>query len=181
MESKTLHTLLAAVRFATVKHEGQKRGDGETPYVSHLTRVTLVLACEFGMTDPLLLSASMLHDVLEDTDTDYEEIATEFGPWVADAVVALTKNVLLPKKDREQDYLRRLLEAPENVRILKLADMFDNMTSRKGTPRVTKTVENLRPIIEGFSTSFATPEGQAAYAKVAALHAECVAQLAAKS
>jgi guanosine-3',5'-bis(diphosphate) 3'-pyrophosphohydrolase len=173
MPENPLHTLLSAVTFAAVKHGGQKRGDNFTPYVAHLTRVTLIASSHFGLNDSLSLTAAMLHDVLEDTDTDYDEISGLFGDEVADAVAALTKNTLLPKKERERDYQERLLKAPENIRILKLADIFDNLTSRRGTPRILRTLENTRGLLASFRNTFETERGKRAYKIVMDLHTDC--------
>ena len=69
-----------------------------------MARVTLVLMMCFGVEDEETITAALLHDTLEDTATDYDEIASLFGEQVADYVVLLTKNPMLPKKEREEDY-----------------------------------------------------------------------------
>ena len=62
-----LDLLLDAVSFAARAHQGQFRKDGRTPYASHPTRVCLVMRCVFGVEDPEVLAAAVLHDTIEDT------------------------------------------------------------------------------------------------------------------
>ena len=107
--------VLRAASFAARKHHGQTRADNQTPYFSHVARVTLILTHVFGVHDEEVLTAALLHDTLEDTATDYDELAALFGERVAAAVVLLTKNVMLPKKQREEDYVQRLRKAPERL------------------------------------------------------------------
>ena len=108
-----VQSLLRAASFAARKHMGQKRADGVTPYFSHVSRVTLILSHVFGVRDEELLTAALLHDTLEDTATDYDEIEDHFGARVADMVVLLTKNNMMPKERREDEYAARLIAAPE--------------------------------------------------------------------
>ncbi len=131
--------VLRAASFAARKHHGQTRADNQTPYFSHVARVTLILTHVFGVQDEEILTAALLHDTLEDTATDYDELAALFGERVAAAVVLLTKNVMLPKKEREEDYVQRLRKAPEEVMIAKMADIYDNLSDRVHSPKLPKT------------------------------------------
>jgi (p)ppGpp synthase/HD superfamily hydrolase len=115
-----------AVAFAARAHRHQIRKDGKTPYVSHVFRVTLTLTQLFGVTDPRTLAAALLHDTIEDTTTDYGILEERFGPDVADMVAALTKNMALPDARREAEYDARLLAADWRVKLIKLADVYDN-------------------------------------------------------
>ncbi len=170
--SRPLPNLLRAATFAARKHHGQMRADNQTPYFSHVTRVTLILAHLFGVQDEAVLTAALLHDTLEDTATDYDEIAEQFGPLVADYVVQLTKNVMLPKAKREADYDARLCRAPEPVMIAKMADLYDNLSDRIDSPKLRKTAETAERLLEAFRTRLNTDIGRQAHAAVAALLAE---------
>src|SRR6478735_10608775 len=123
-----------AAAFAARKHEHQKRKDGKTPYFSHPVRVCLVLRQVFGFDDPRMLAAALLHDTIEDTNTDCDDIIEEFGPEVAKWVSALTKEKRLPHDEREDDYAERLAAADWPVKVLKLADLYDNMADSKHFP-----------------------------------------------
>src|SRR5437867_11843556 len=97
-------TLLDAVAFAARAHQGQLRKDGRTPYASHVFRVCLILRHVFDIDDPKVLTAAVLHDTLEDTTTDYDDLAEQFGNEVADRVAALSKDKRLPDPEREHAY-----------------------------------------------------------------------------
>lgn len=164
--------MLRAAGFAARKHQGQTRADNATPYFSHVARVTLVLSHVFGVQDEDTLTAALLHDTLEDTATDYDEIATLFGERVADYVVLLTKNVMLPKKMREEDYAARLTAAPEPVIIAKMADLYDNLSDRVHSPKLRKTAATAEKLLAIFGPRLRTKIGLAAHAKLNRLLAE---------
>ena len=139
-----IQTMLRAASFAARKHQGQTRADNQTPYFSHVARVTLILAHVFGCEDEEVLAAALLHDTIEDTATDYDEVAELFGERVAEYVVILTKNVMLPKQAREEEYAARLAAAPEAVMIAKMADLYDNLSDRVHSPKLRKTAARPR-------------------------------------
>jgi (p)ppGpp synthase/HD superfamily hydrolase len=120
-------TLLSAAAFAARAHHGQMRKDKATPYVSHVFRVCLVVRDLFGFDDPRMLITALLHDTIEDTTTDFDDIEKHYGPEIAHWVACLTKNKAMRDDEREADYIQRLLAAPWQVHACKLADVFDNL------------------------------------------------------
>jgi len=116
-----------AAAFASRKHCNQIRKDGKTPYVSHVFRVAMTLRDCFGCNDEAAICASLLHDTIEDTDTDFDDIEEGFGIEIAHLVAALTKNMLLREPEREVDYDQRLARADWRARLVKLADVYDNL------------------------------------------------------
>jgi guanosine-3',5'-bis(diphosphate) 3'-pyrophosphohydrolase len=131
-----------AAAFAARAHQGRTRKDGRTPYYSHVVRVSLILLHEFECNDPVALTAALLHDTIEDTDTDYDDIAEEFGEAVADCVVALSKNALLPHDRREREYDEGLARASRQARLVKLADVYDNLSDSVNNPAWPSTVNS---------------------------------------
>jgi len=119
--------LLEAVSFAARAHHGQLRKDRQTPYASHVFRVCLVLRHVFGIEDDAVLTASLLHDTIEDTTTDFDDVLERFGPEVAGWVAVLSKDKRLEDAPREQAYMAGLKSAPWQVKACKLADIFDNL------------------------------------------------------
>jgi guanosine-3',5'-bis(diphosphate) 3'-pyrophosphohydrolase len=119
--------LLEAVAFAARAHRHQLRKDGETPYASHVFRACLTLRHVFGIADVAVLTAAVLHDTIEDTTTDYDDLQEQFGDQVAGWVAALSKDKALPDPEREEKYRRTLAAAPWQVKACKLADVFDNL------------------------------------------------------
>lgn len=118
--------LLEAVALAARAHQGQLRKDGKTPYVSHVFRVCLIVRQVFGIDDPRVLTAAVLHDAVEDTTTDYDDIAEKFGDEIASWVAALSKDKRLPEDERETAYAEQLARSPWQVKVCKLADVCDN-------------------------------------------------------
>jgi (p)ppGpp synthase/HD superfamily hydrolase len=119
--------IFAAAAFAARAHRSQLRKDQATPYVSHPVRVCLVVRQVFGFDDPALLAAALLHDTIEDTTTDCDDIIEQFGPTVAKWVAALSKDKRMPHNEREADYAAALTAADWQAKVLKLADLYDNL------------------------------------------------------
>jgi (p)ppGpp synthase/HD superfamily hydrolase len=117
-----------AAALASRAHRQQVRKDGQTPYVSHPFRVALTVHVVFGCADPVALAVALLHDTIEDTTIDYDDILQQFGPEVADCVAALTKNKALREDLREPEYDQRLARADWRARLVKLADTYDNLS-----------------------------------------------------
>lgn len=116
-----------AISFTARAHLNQGRKDGVTPYVAHPFRVFFVVRQVFGSEDPVALCAALLHDTIEDTTTDYDDIFEEFGAEVADAVAALTKDMRKPNDIREAAYDEQLNAASWQAKLVKLADVYDNV------------------------------------------------------
>ena len=122
--------LEAAFNFAKKLHEGQFR-ISEEPYIIHPIEVVKIL---IGLrADKHTLMAGFLHDILEDTDTEPEEIKELFGEDVLNLVQGVTKLGKLQfksKEERQAENFRKMFIAMANdVRIifLKLADRLHNM------------------------------------------------------
>jgi len=117
---------LKAASYAAKAHEGQYRKDKKTPFVAHPFRVAMVLRDVYGCDDEVAIATAMLHDTIEDTRTDFDDIEKKFGIEVARCTAAMTKNMFLREPEREPEYDERLRGAPWQARIVKLADVYDN-------------------------------------------------------
>jgi diadenosine tetraphosphate (Ap4A) HIT family hydrolase len=118
-----------AASMAARFHRGQTRKDGKTPYVSHPFRVALTVRDIFDCADETTLTAALLHDVIEDTTADYDDIAEAFGDDVASIVAPLTKDMRLPEPEREPAYDAGLRAADWRAHVIKLADQYDNLSN----------------------------------------------------
>lgn len=122
---------LRAYHFAARAHQGQIYPGTELPYSMHLSFVSMeliaALAAEPGHDGDLAVACALLHDVIEDTQLGYTQIAAAFGPRVADGVLALTKDAALPKAEQMADSLRRIRAQPAEVWMVKLADRISNL------------------------------------------------------
>ncbi|MCP3818596.1 HD domain-containing protein [Streptomyces sp. A3M-1-3] len=123
-----LAVLHRAYVLAESSHRGQMRKSGE-PYITHPLAVTLILA-ELGA-ETTTLTASLLHDTVEDTEVTLDQVRAEFGEEVCYLVDGVTK---LEKVDygaaAEPETFRKMLVATGNdVRVMsiKLADRLHNM------------------------------------------------------
>jgi (p)ppGpp synthase/HD superfamily hydrolase len=130
---------IKAIEFATVAHAGQTRRFGtREPYVAHPIRVSqIVLRATEAL--PLerrmkLATAAILHDVLEDTQVKKQAMATTFGYEVTTLVESVTKNVALPKSDKELEFLLRFKQSDVDTVLLKFADRLDNLSSMESAP-----------------------------------------------
>lgn len=130
-----------AAALAARKHQSQFRKDGRTPYFAHVVRVAMTISQVFGCQDEETLAAALLHDLIEDTTTDYEDIADCFGESVAAMVASLTKNMMLPEPEREREYDARIALADWRVRLIKLADAFDNLADSANDPDRSRNME----------------------------------------
>jgi guanosine-3',5'-bis(diphosphate) 3'-pyrophosphohydrolase len=143
--------LLRAISYASRQHRHQVRNrdpvenpDG-TPYVSHPIRVMTVLRHVFGVDDPVLLTAAVLHDTIEDTETDYDELIDEgFAPESVEMVAALTKDKSLQEGPREEAYRAKLVAGGPEVMLLKLADAYDNVIDASLHPEQGKLSKAIR-------------------------------------
>jgi (p)ppGpp synthase/HD superfamily hydrolase len=142
--------VLEAAAFAARAHHGQQRKDGKTPYVSHVFRVCLILGNVFDIHDRQVLMTALLHDTVEDTTTDFDDLEDQFGPEVAEWVACLSKDKRLPEREREKAYLKQLAKAPWQVRACKLADIFDNLmdAGKLPAPARAHTLERLGSYVE---------------------------------
>jgi guanosine-3',5'-bis(diphosphate) 3'-pyrophosphohydrolase len=142
MNSKTTESAWQrAASFAARRHAGQLRKDGETPYIAHPVRVALTVRHVFEQSDETALVAALLHDLIEDTTTDYDEVQAAFGRDVADTVAALSKDPRQPHDEREAAYDQQLSKASWQARLVKLADVYDNFCDARHVKDRSKQIE----------------------------------------
>lgn len=120
-----------AVMFAIEKHANQRRRDG-TPYIAHPVRVAECLRRVGGVDDPDMIIAALLHDVIEDTDCEYDDLHKRFGRRVADLVAVLSGDMRLPKPPRRTEVIERVRNAPNDAKAIRLADRLDNLLDMSG-------------------------------------------------
>jgi guanosine-3',5'-bis(diphosphate) 3'-pyrophosphohydrolase len=128
-----------AMAFAVRYHGDQRRPTG-APYLEHLLEALEVLVRGAAVTDPDVLCAAVLHDVVEDTPCTLNDVQREFG----DRVASLVDWVTIPessgdkgdKKAAKEAYLTGLRDAPDDAILVKLADRVSNVqTLRNLSPR----------------------------------------------
>ena len=130
LDSDEIRKVRLAYFYAEQAHDGQRRKSGE-PYVTHPLAVASVLA-EMHM-DRDCLIAAMLHDVIEDTEIDFEGISGQFGETVARVVDGVSKLTHLEFESKAEaqaeNFQKMVLAMAEDIRVIivKLADRLHNM------------------------------------------------------
>lgn len=119
-----------AYALADEAHAGQLRSCGD-PYISHPVAVAAILV-DLGL-DTESLVAALLHDVVEDTDIELEQISAQFGQDVAflvDGVTKLTRMKFSSMEEKQSENLRKMLLAMSKdvrVMLIKLCDRLHNV------------------------------------------------------
>src|SRR5256886_5031447 len=147
--------LARAFRFAADAHEGQQRRSGEA-FIRHPWGAAKILA-ELRQ-DEQTIAAALLHDVVEDTETEIDEVRTEFGDEIAQLVEGVTKLTRIHFQSREQaeaENYRQMIAAmvgDERVILIKLADRLHNMRTieylgkQKQLQKARETLEVYAPL-----------------------------------
>lgn len=122
-----------AIIFATEKHlvQNQLVPGTNLPYLVHLSNVAMEILIA-GANSPdfdlgFAVQVALLHDTIEDTSTEFDELEKKFGLPIAMAVQALSKDNSLPKDQQMQDSLRRIKQLQPEVWAVKLADRITNL------------------------------------------------------
>src|SRR5690349_21953722 len=119
-----------AFRFAADAHEGQQRRSGEE-FVLHPWGAAKI--CAQLRLDDETIAAALLHDVVEDTDREIDDVREEFGGEVAKLVEGVTKLTRVHFQSREQaeaeNYRKLIIAMAEDARVIliKLADRLHNL------------------------------------------------------
>ena len=138
-----------ALDFAARKHVHQRRkGELAEPYVNHLSDVARLLAEATGGEDIAVVIAGLLHDTIEDTDTTFAELATEFGPEIAELVGEVTDDRTLPKAERKRLQVETAPHKSARARMIKLADKTSNLHSMIASPPKDWSSQRRREYIE---------------------------------
>lgn len=123
-----VRSLLEAVDFAARKHKRQRRKDPEkTPYINHPIGVARILTHEAGITDVAILQVALLHDTVEDTDTEFSEIEEIFGTEVREMIEEVTDNKSLSKEERKRLQIEHAAHSSYGAKLVKLADKLYNL------------------------------------------------------
>ncbi len=127
-----------AIIYATVMHQGKVRKFGNIPYILHPLEVAQILSTITHDED--VITAGILHDIVEDTDGTLKEIEKRFGKRVAELVNSESENKY-PGEERKATWKRRKEESllvlknseDPGVKMLWLADKLANIRSLAGT------------------------------------------------
>jgi len=125
--------VLRAVKFAVYWHGNQRRRYTNEPYVNHLLSVAYLVAGR--TTDPHIIAAAVLHDILEDTPVSRHELKDNFGARILEMVEMLTDVPCTPgglnRAARQFLDRERIAKAGPEVQLIKGCDMYDNLEDIK--------------------------------------------------
>ena len=142
--------LMRAYDFAIKNHGNQKRLSGE-PYIIHPVQVAYILAT-LGLDDSTLCAA-LMHDLIEDTNVSYEEIANAFDEEIAGMVNGVTKlgeiKYVSQEEQQVENYRKMFLAMGKDIRVIliKLADRLHNMRTLKYLTR-DRQIANAKETLE---------------------------------
>lgn len=114
-----------AKSFAKNAHKGQRRKNANVPYITHPIRVAERLESIHASDE--LICAAYLHDVVEDTPYEIEDIEHQFGPRIAQLVAAHTEDKSKSWQERKQHTIDIVKDAEKEVKFLIVADRLDNL------------------------------------------------------
>lgn len=121
-----------AARFVQKKHRGQFRA-GRVPVWHHLARVSRLLAVILSKHKEgspkerlVVILAALGHDLIEDTSAKEEEVRSIFG----NEGLAIIRSMTNRWGDKHPaPYVKQVIHSPEIVRLVKLSDLYDNITN----------------------------------------------------
>ncbi|HSM81038.1 MAG TPA: HD domain-containing protein [Nodosilinea sp.] len=145
----TTAALLEALHFAATKHRDQRRKDEEaSPYINHPIRVAQLLACEGGVSDLVTLQGAILHDTLEDTETNPEELEHHFGPEVRQLVQEVTDDMGLPRDERKRLQVEQIAHRSRRAQQIRIADKTANVLDVTTAPPASWSLERRREYLD---------------------------------
>lgn len=138
LQSDDAKLIRKAFNIALEAHKGTRRRSGE-PYIYHPLAVAHICVDEIGLGTTSIVAA-LLHDVVEDTDIELEDIENDFGSKVASIINGLTKisgEFEYGSSQQAENFRKMLLTLSEDVRVIliKLADRLHNMRTLDSMPR----------------------------------------------
>jgi guanosine-3',5'-bis(diphosphate) 3'-pyrophosphohydrolase len=137
LDNDSIAKVTAAYQSAKAAHADQKRHNGD-PYITHPVAVALILARM--RLDANTLMAALLHDVLEDTEVNKEQLMERFGEEVAELVDGVSKLTQIKFETREhaqaENFRKMVMAMSKDIRVIliKLADRLHNMRTLSSLP-----------------------------------------------
>ncbi len=121
-------SLLDALEYAAEMHRDQRRKGAEaSPYINHPIQVARLLASVGGVADLATLMAAILHDTIEDTRTEKQDLVERFGDEVAGLVEEVSDDKSLPKAERKREQVKHSPHLSDRAKMIKIADKICNV------------------------------------------------------
>lgn len=157
-----MNKVISAYEIAENVHQHQVRNDG-TPYFYHCSRVCRILIDELCCTDEDILSASLLHDVLEEKSEEITRSVLEynFGSYVTYIIEILTKDLdrlRVTPEEVDLEQVEKLKNSSADCLVIRLAARLDNFRclefniKRNPIQYINETSERYIPLAENSSS-----------------------------
>lgn len=145
--SDDIRLVSRAASFAAIRHAGQVKKAGQTPYINHLADVACLLAEGPAAADANLIAAGWLHDVVEDSHATAEEIEVLFGADIRSLVEELTDDMSLAREERKKRQIADIAAKSHRARLLKLADKTSNVRAAIDRTPAAWSADDLRAYV----------------------------------
>lgn len=117
-----------AIRFVFNAFKGKKRSKEDIELAFHSITVGYMLK-DLGCSEEVVLTG-FLHDIIEDTDYDYDYIVSNFSKNIADNVLSISEDLsIINWKDRKEIFIRNLYDKQTDIILVELADKLHNLVS----------------------------------------------------
>jgi GTP diphosphokinase / guanosine-3',5'-bis(diphosphate) 3'-diphosphatase len=148
--------VLKAATFAADGHRRQRRKDEDaSPYINHPLTVAFLVADVGGISDPEVLAAALLHDVIEDVPKNederkalVEEVRSAFGETILRYVLEVTDDKSLEKMERKQHQVAHASELSTGAVAIKLGDKIANVTDVTTNPPADWNLEQRKEYLD---------------------------------
>lgn len=149
LSESDLTTIFRALDYAAKMHRDQRRKGGEaSPYVNHLIDVSRMLWEIGGVRDQVTITAAILHDTVEDTDTSQADIEREFGTETASVVMEVTDDKSLPKEVRKRLQVEHAPKLSTRAATIKIADKISNIKDILSSPPAGWSLQRKKAYVE---------------------------------
>ncbi len=123
-----LQLLFRALNYSAEQHKAQRRkGMESVPYINHPIKVTAIISQFIPQASDELIVASILHDVVEDTDATIDDIKNMFGDTIAGIVQEVTDDKSLPKAESKRKQIENASKLSLNAKIIRICDKIANV------------------------------------------------------
>jgi polyphosphate kinase len=140
--------LAGALDFAASAHHGPRRAGGTD--IDHPIAVARLLD-EAGF-DEAVVAAALLHDVVEDTKTDVDELRARFGDPVADLVATMTEDADIDTyEERKAEHRRRIREDGQGAAAIYAADKLATARTLAGERIPARRLAHFRRTLDELS------------------------------
>ena len=118
--------IAAALELADRAHRGQRRKQTGNSFIEHPMKVAEIVSA--WTSDPEVIAAAYLHDVLEKTDVNASQLRDQFGETIASTVIVATEDPLIPSyPERKRDLRSKVIDAGRPATVIYAADRVANL------------------------------------------------------